>query len=372
MIILKLLILLAIMIIDLIIFNISASTLVARDQALEDCMIILKKFKQDVWTFTSILNEICVKSSMSNDILTAFMDHDFTPERSSQMLDQLKTEQQLDSHQVVKIINKYGIKPTSINNVITDSHSNNRSEVVKSCTDSALKLARRYPNVSTKDNIEKIQYYIRSHSVHNETIKANALSFIKQLQKNETVHSQTNQNLTQTLALVYQATLDKSASVNPDNTTLNGDDIQERIESLIKNLHMVYIERCVNALDNTLQPTCFMGMHNDIIATLDMCHTDVRVNSLSADTLIAPKVLEYVTNALDQNPNKQHIIDHWMHIEDDVRDQWLKRIQPQCQKELLMNFKDIFKEDKISEFTSLDALDSLPLQDSYQSHRPSL
>lgn len=361
MLILKLFYFLVVAIIDLVIFNISASTLVAKEQAFEDCVIILRKFQKDVWTFTSILNEICLKSTMSNDILTAFMDHDFTPERASQLLNQLKIEHAIDSQKVVKMINKYGIKPSSLNSVIVDTHSNNRSEVVKSCTESVNRLSVRY-HYNTKSSIENLKTFIETASEHNATIKSNALAIIKKFSNDTNIHSQTNKSLLETLALTYEATLDKLPEANPENSCLTEKDIQQRIENLINNLHLVYIERCVNALNNQPQETCFMGMHNDIIATLDLCHTDVKVNSLTADTLITPKVLEYVLSALEENPNKDAIIENWMEIDDPSREKWLKSIQPKCREEILITFKDTFTEEKINEFTSLDILDSLPVQ----------
>ena len=144
MIILRLLYFITTSIIDIIIFNISASALIARDQTYEDCCQLLYRFQKSIWTFVGILNEICRKSSMNHDIFAAFLDHEFTPEKAAQLHNNLKKHQTITTDQVIKMIQKYGMKPTTIKVIVNDTNSNHRSEVVQSCSRSIKKLDQRY------------------------------------------------------------------------------------------------------------------------------------------------------------------------------------------------------------------------------------
>lgn len=163
-----------------------------------------------------------------------------------------------------------------------DEHNANAPELNASVAESIRTLQRRpqYRDVglepTIRRNLDEIQQYI--HALPDaHTYKTHARHSLNRIKTSTERHSQTGLTADYILALVWEAMKDDSMDVLPDcDQNMNIQEyIATRKTALIEQLHESHIA-------NSGRQSCFLGLINRIVKSLEKSHSDVHIATSGA------------------------------------------------------------------------------------------
>lgn len=235
---------------------------------------------------------------------------------------------------------------------INESQNTHNSSVTMSVSASLKRLKARYllqedgvsvdGKISIKDSLESVKREILdflSGCRLNPIEKEKILEWFNTtlIQHTDTIHGASGLNLSEILVLVWLGICDKNC-INKD-APFSDADIEDRKITLLKNI-----------FESQQNGVCFVGNMNNIVASLDLCHPDVFIDSLGSLAEIKNSALRsttdhlvlYVKNSLLKlSPHEiNEIYTHWENDENQSKSAFMNELKKEEAKELKKYLND--------------------------------